>query len=492
MNAKKTVFPLVLASFFLLVSACSSSSGGGTATGGGTTYSKISFSGQVGSTLSGSEVSASAQADTILALPFSDRIGVEDVRRAQEASVAPDGSFSIELSQSYPNYLLILVDTSLARHEQILGYVALSDLDDSLISLPVGNASGDIDAGELTVDGDEAVSEHDLESYTAEFGMTLSELQERARSDDVLKRVKNLYANDHGSQWWETDVHFAWRDTLDMAHNRNTDPYSYAFEGYGVLLWARNYESELPFWDIVNGDIDVAIHPPKNGSGVEEIALADGGTVVGPFANDAIDPNNVEERVVDGETRYYAGDSDFGVAKDGFGVSLSGPGGTGVFGLPMSQGYWTVTRNGSEIAWFDVAVGSPLDEAGNPRVPIPAFGFTTDGSGRVTGFAVDNWYSYDSSSGAYVEVRDMSLIDEAISFAQLYANGPDPSGGGTIDEIQDNVEDRGFAVDADEMDHSWYYGISEGSVPSGAYLMTTLKFEYRAYGVTCGFWLGVN
>lgn len=479
-----------LAVWMLLVGSCSSSSGGGTATGGGTPSSSITFSGQVESTVSGSQLSASAQADTILALPFTDRIDVEDVRDAREATVAPDGTFSVELSQYYPNYLLILVDTSLPKHEQILGYVALSDVEESLISLPVGNASGDIDAGELTLDGDEAVSERDLESYTAEFGMTLSELQERARSDDVLKRVKNLYANDHESRWWETDVHFAWNDTLAMAHNRNTDPNSYTFDGYGVLLWARNYESELPFWDIVEGNIDVAIHPPKNESGIEEIALSDGSTITGPFANDAIDPNNVEERIVKGETRYYAGDDDFGVAKDGFGVSLSGGG--MAFGLPMSQGYWTVTRNGSEIAWFDVAVGSPLDSEGNPTVPIPSFGFTTDGSGRVTGFAVDKWYSYDRSSGSYVQVRDMTLIDEAISFAQLYANGPDPDGEGSIDEIQDEVDDRGFSVDADEMDHAWYYGIPEGSVPAGAYLMTTLKFEYRAYGVTCGFWLEVN
>lgn len=484
------VVPLVV--WMVSVTSCSSSSGGGTATGGSPTYNKITFSAQVGSTVSGSQLSALAQADTILALPFTDRIDVEDVRDAREATVAPDGTFSVELSQYYPNYLLILLDKSLPKHEQILGYVALSDLDETLISLPVGNASGDIDAGKLTLEGDEAVSERDLESYTAEFGMTLSELQDRARSDDVLKRVKNLYANDHESRWWETDVHFAWRDTLDMAHNRNTDPYSYDFEGYGVLLWARNYESELPFWDIVEGNMDVAIHPPKNESGVEEIALSDGSTITGPFANDAINPNDVEERVVKGETRYYAGDDDFSVAKDGFGVSLSGPGGTGAYGLPMARGYWTVTRNGSEIAWFDVAVGSPLDGEGNPTVPIPAFGFTTDGSGQVTGFAVDKWYSYDTSSQSYVEVRDMSLIDEAISFAQLYANGPDPDSGGSIDEIQDEVDDRGFSVDADEMDHSWYYGVPESSVPSGAHIMETLKFEYRAYGVTCGFWLGVD
>jgi|GEM_PF-4742384 len=471
----------------IAIAALAACSGG---TGGGGNDGSVVLSGRVSSMGTGSvaagSVGASATSEMILVLPLRENIWVEDLRNAEQVSIEADGSFSVELSQSYSNYLFVLIDESQPRPDRVLGYIALSDLEDSLISIPAGSATGDIDAGELTLEGDEAVSENDLESYTATFGMTFDELKERARSDDVLKWIKNLYINDQVTRFWTPDVSFAWRGLLSDAKTTAITPNEYGFQGYGFQFSAEGYGADFDFDDIVNGTVDVAIVPP-----VAEVSLSAGGTIPGPFTNDAIDPENIEERIVDGESRYYAGDGDFGIAYESGrdSVAISGPGGTGIFGLPVTEGYWTVTLDNEEIAWFDLAVGSPVDAAGNPIVPVPSFSFSTEADGRVTGFAVDGWFTYDATSETFVPVQDMRLVDEAVAFAQFYANGPDPEGSGSVDEILDNVDEMSFTVDATDMDHVWYYGVDPAGVPADAYMMETFKFEYRAYGVTCGFWL---
>ena len=111
-----------------------------------------------------------------------------------EADLNSDGSFSISLD-SDTDYIVALMNSNADKKNQFAGYVALSDAVDNMVLIPTSHITDDVDTGELTADGDEAESENSLEDNISNFDIDLSKLQEFAKTDDLLKTVKNIYVN---------------------------------------------------------------------------------------------------------------------------------------------------------------------------------------------------------------------------------------------------------------------------------------------------------
>ena len=107
------------------------------------------------------------------------------------ANVAEDGSFSIGLAQE-TNYVLLLIDASRPKYEQVLGYVALGDAIDNMVLMPTESAINDIDAGKLEMVGSEAVSNGSLAENAASFDINIYALLSIAQTDDLLCSCRKL------------------------------------------------------------------------------------------------------------------------------------------------------------------------------------------------------------------------------------------------------------------------------------------------------------
>jgi hypothetical protein len=107
------------------------------------------------------------------------------------------------------------------------------------------------------------------------------------------------------------------------------------------------------------------------------------------------------------EVRYYCYDADFAIQIPlslnnsiiGFGSPLNIPS----TGLP--QGLWVYKVDGSEVAWFDLAVASPVNVAGKfTTTPIPAISIEHDIiTGAINGLSV-SWFQFNTAINDYVEL----------------------------------------------------------------------------------------
>lgn len=401
-----------------------------------------------------------------------------DIKATEEFEVADDGTFSADLSKENEDYLLILKDSSLPEAEQVQGYLALPYAEESLISMPVGEALlNDLDVGNLQFTGNEAISELDIAAYDEYFSLPGQEIEDRALSDDMLKRARNLWLCDHDTWNVLPFTHFHWTGPLGKAANQWTTPDIFkSFDGWYSNIHIFNFEEAIfTNEDVLNGSVILAYHIP----GDQTLIAVDGSSVTEPFTSSDITPQSLvldPDIPVGEETSYIVeGEELFiSVTPNDYSIGPTHP----FLDLPVPEGDWTVTANGEEIARYDIVLGSPVDEDAHIRAPVPSVRFETDPDDRVIGVSIGERYVYSQNSSDYVVINESTLESLfGASDVRIWFFGE--TGEEVISEFF-GTSNSSDGIDSSEMEYEWYYGIDEAEVPDGGYLLTTLFFSYDA------------
>ena len=412
--------------------------------------------------------------DKILAVEVTQIVGISNIANAVEAVINEDRTFSLEISEHSQNLVLLLVDTSRERHSQIVGYVSIADIDETLILFPVENQEGDLDLGTVELEGDEGVSETILSETQTIFNITIEALQEIARSDNMLKLVKNLYMNWDGQDtYWEPFVQYQWvaqsMDTASVTNTRNS-PEDYTYYGYR-MDFSANKQSYFTMDEICSVSKTLQLIPPAD--------ITDGTRTWGPtapFSNDTFGSEPIEYRT-DG-TR-FGGDDDWGVRDQhpeleldevldiGMHVDLVGQ---------VPHGFWRMNLDGEDIAFFDLGVSDPFSAAGNPINIVPVLYFDCEPDRLINSIKFFR-YQYNNSTGTYEDVGDSLVVRDSMGWC-----------GFDFDDNEDN-ENRGFSriefqdydVSATEIDGDWY--LLDGEENPGILDIDKISLTYRNFNV---------
>lgn len=377
---------------------------------------------------------AEPAADSLIAVNvFHGRIQ-EEFDKAPGAVVASDGTFRIELPKtcsfmlnnvlvdSPATWLLLLVNTQAqARFDRIVGFLALKEVDQSLISFPMTKVKKDsIGMGTVSREGDEAVGDTTIPSDTAVFNMTLAQLQQMAHTGKTLKMIKNAYGlhdpvTKKGIRLRTTYVLYdaglseAMNRELKPSQYFDTSKFIYTVQVFPGLAPGFNYE------EIINKTATFDLFPPAGST-----------TLIQNNNNGYVSAVPISCYSTDtSKNPWIATDGSGGKVRVNTYVDGNASGVTSIFyhnfkGISPG-GVWKLKKNQSElIAQFDLGLGTPVDtNSGKPRIYVPSMNVMVNtGDTTLTSVSVA-WYYWDQASATYLQATDLSLIQSNISEANI-------------------------------------------------------------------------
>jgi hypothetical protein len=341
-----------------------------------------------------------------------------------------DGTFSAPLGSADMNWVYLLVDSTAARRDQVVGFVSIGDDGgQTLVQFPTASVKSDIDCGSLTQTGDESVSSTNVASVAGSFTLDVASLREIARRDNVLKAARNNYVNyDPASGVCYLLVpRFNWRGSRSSIDNRASTPGSDALDYEGYYPQFSSNDDAITLASLVSGAAVLELYPPST------VQVDAGAKVYGPAAPlssagaayaagyGPADGNDIKVsapeffainfKVNDGESR--ADGFAFKPVETGSGINV-----------PFMRDYagtWTLKKNGTAIGWFDLSVASPADATGRCALYTPSVKVTTDGSGIISRVDVQ-FYAWDGSG--YTAAADVAALNQLVGQYMLgFMNG---------------------------------------------------------------------
>ncbi len=142
-------------------------------------------------------------------------ISPESFKYKVNIPINSDGTFTVNLPKTATinlygkqvtlnlDWILLLINTNAqSKKDMIVGYITLNNSNDSLLWMPISDALGNINLGVLSQDGDEARSSTTLSDEAKTFSLSLDQLKQIAKSDDVLKNMG------HRGRISTFDIHF--------------------------------------------------------------------------------------------------------------------------------------------------------------------------------------------------------------------------------------------------------------------------------------------
>ncbi len=86
-------------------------------------------------------------------------------------------------------------------------------------------------------------------------------------------------------------------------------------------------------------------------------------------------------------------------------------------GDPVS-GVWTLKRDGTSVATYDLGAVAPFDQSGNFSIPVPSPTITFDADGHADSITI-RFQEYSASAGDYQELADYSVLSDLSGNAML-------------------------------------------------------------------------
>lgn len=502
----------------LVIYACGSGGGGGGSSDGGGGSGSISISATVGSdytvayapgifeelvaTLWGRRAVALGSGevvDQVVAVPsWQGHFGGDGLKGMQTASIGRDGGFSLSLARSYDWVLLLVNSQATSMSDKVVSYVsARITEEDTLVTYSGAKLLADMQLGELTRSGDEARGDYD----EAAFDLTLDQIKAVAQSDNGYKHLINAYLNYHPATgiFYSAQPIFSWNagSIVGLDAPPTADGLSaYELDGFTVNVETNNVTDPAVLDEVCNGDVSFGLYPP---SAIQDREGNTYDAVNGMVSDDEIDgyDTNIgvpENWVQDGRTYCY--DSDFGAQYHGGSntVLYGFKGARSVLRVPdvvdggLPAGHWLLKADSSTLAEFDLAVGSPVDAAGNYKIPLPAIQVSHGEGGVITGISVA-WFVYNEATAEYQELNpdQMSAVDSLLrdSFIEVQdENGSDPENPVNVHIDQAPAYSDGLVTSLDFSNESknWYFPGSAGDV-SGNLVPTFIKIGMHLAGL---------
>jgi len=317
----------------------------------------------------------------------------DGIEHADYVTINPDGTFEVSVDTSISdNWVLLLLDsTQEYKKQQVLGYVTMGAGNDSLIKLPVNEASGDeIDLGTLDTDdpnGDEVKSSNTDDQNADQFSFTVDQLKKIAKTDDMLKFVKNLYINynETSGEYYTVLPGFTFRDSqAELIKDDFPDPGDIAGGLYFTTLGSIQFKTNSSAFVEINDNDVISLTPP--------------GPVRMEDYNDSTnyeEYNNGEEIPTNEHSAPALEDGVFQVTFSYFSVQDGYP-----------AGIWKLNKNGEEYAYFDISSTYPVEEVDNirfPKIYVPVLKVNLENN--IIKSIQIKWYVYDETQNPpYSEV----------------------------------------------------------------------------------------
>lgn len=367
---------------------------------------------------------SSGTVDRVVAIPtWQGSYGPASFDSMVTADVENDGSFNLNLTESYEWVVLLTDSSATSVTDKVAAYVVLTvDASENLVAFSGSTIASSVDLGTLSKSGNEAQSSRTAEDNSSSFNLTLNQLSSLARSDDGYKHLINLYLNYNPvtKASYAAQLQYGWKAGA-ITDVGNKDPQattidSYQPEGFDITIETAVVSEELKD-GICGMTTAIELIPPG------DLISADGSitwTSASGFKNDGSGSNSTDlgynNLGADNSShwyqndRYYCYDDDFSaqITSD-FSNSLIGFGSSLNIQIPitgMPEGLWIYNVGGTDVAWFDLAVSSPVSAPGVfDTTPIPGIRLNHNNDDEITGIVV-KWFQYDAALSQYIELTD--------------------------------------------------------------------------------------
>ncbi|MBN1983331.1 MAG: hypothetical protein JW795_17475 [Chitinivibrionales bacterium] len=380
-----------------------------------------------------------ATADSVCAIMSIQGNYSEFFKWMSSASINANGTFSIllptpsEVVKKYGDvpidWVLVLINSkAVTRFDKVVGYVAIKDLSESLIKMPVSKVKADsLILGTLETNGDEAQSES-VALDTVAFTLTVAQLKEMAQMDRTLKMIKNAYANYHpASEGGTLDLRPKYtfpEIQYSKAKNTYLTPSGYVDTSilvYGIQFFTEN-QNLYNYQQMVSGAISFDLYPPV------AVKVGDGGNYasVPSFVSTSSSKNNAANI----KPNVYIGQP------EGSGNSIQSFSFASFKGV-MPDGVWNLKKNESELcAQFDLGLGDPFDSVtGAIRVYVPSIMATVSDANILQNVSVQ-WNYWDPSAAAYVRATDLGCLQNSVSYVEVAVRGKGPNNEETVERTE--------------------------------------------------------
>ena len=374
----------------------------------------------------------------------------ETVDNAETLEVEDDGSFEANVS-SDSNYLLLLINRDAESRENIVkGYISVQDGNETLVQFPTEFALDDFALGNLTDDTEksESVSESELA-----VSLDKETLGVWARVDDVLKMIQNYYTNYNQvtGEYYRLETTFEWEpDSYPI--NSRLSPEDLDYSGFKLDIYT-NAISDQKFRTYRDEERTIALFPPEGFINEDELVYEDGEPISNKrHPNSSYDPKRTDHYFQDedlamDDSTIWDGEFCFSCYRT-FDVDSVIPG-----TWYLAEGDSSDRDQMNELAAFDLGAASPFDEAGNPRVFLPAVTVKVEEGYRITDVIVD-FFQYNEVTGTYEPVAD-EVMNEQVSSLHVGLgdwNG-DSSSSERIDEHFNPITET-----YSDLEGEWYIG----------------------------------
>ena len=284
-----------------------------------------------------------------------------------EVPIDGDGSFALSLNQGY-DWVLLLINSQAPLDQRIVGYVTMGSGADSMMDFPVIDMIEDLSLGQVACQDDVAVSSTDLDAAAPSFTLSVDDLLEIARADDLMRSVINDYRNydSETGTHYALELGFGWQAPIEalMAHDAIEDaPSDFVFTGY--TLGFQTNDPRLTYSALCGETVRATLHPPS-----------DVVTASGVLFNDSAPLSNDDMRMAGTNCQ----SDQLAVALNGGALNLEFGGGRLLELAP--DGFWRFRVDGESRALFDLGITDP-NAADHITVPVPIPDLELDADGMI-------------------------------------------------------------------------------------------------------------
>lgn len=467
--------------------------------------------------------------DQIWAVPVTnDFSSIEaDFNEKEVFTVNNDGSFDLTFNAADADYsrrervFLLINSQAVEKKDMILGYLGMKDVADSssskiglgglggievLLGMPIGAINKDINMGDVIASENEAgvaQSSTTLDDNADNFSLSVSDLKRMARTDNLLKQVRNAFVNDDDE--YSTVFRYAW---VNNGHFSDINNVSYGPENF-MAYNSYQFEfhvpsSEFDFNAVANQTEVIELYPPTeihaqysevSYNNLSAIDATFGPTVpitsedgeyfawwldMVPYENYGYYNQMFSMSKVD-----WSGDPDYRLIMYQHPSEADPVEGTYEFlkGV-VPEGPWVLKKrnNSREFANYDFSLMNPLDATGTPTIYVPSVRVIRENNKLKTFYLT---FYLANSDGSYEQISSemlQTLTDDfwiLIEFRQ-YIEGASGDGYETfLEKYEGNCESyiEGNEIVMQKSDFAYQDDYTEVN-----YLQVELYYEYM--GVT--------
>lgn len=337
-----------------------------------------------------------------------------------EANVDANGAFQLTVNSGGSNggAVLMLLDTTKTRKiDQVVSFLALGDSagGDGLIKLPLGTAQSSVNLGSIAALT--GLSNMLIQDMTGSLGSTVELMRELARTDALLRNLKNEYANVTDNSYYFHTPGFEWGRSYQDAVNAADwfDPATYGFKGFQLFFMTNDpafQDDAICTHATSTNHVALVLTPPApvTMEQVDFFGTATSSQTVTAFTNDLNEPLTATTCGSAPGGGATIADTCY-LGKDGVMTNFNWGGG-GIRSPNLPADPWTLSLGGVEKAHFDIRVASPLDDTGNPIVYVPSVKIVSNASGIIERLSI-RFYLWDGA--AYAAVIDPTVMLQQIS-----------------------------------------------------------------------------